>query len=180
MRAVPFCLAAAATMLLSGCAGYTVGPIRPTPMKDVRRICVKNFINDTLEPHVAVLLANSLIKQLQLDSTYEITDEAHADAILQGTLDEKQRRPARSLRGNILQTREYTLTLRAHYTVTETKSGRVLDQRKAMGATSFFVSGGAAGESLLTADSNQDEYQALPLAAEDLAVRIASLVSEGW
>ncbi len=174
------CLAAVASTFLSGCAGYTVGPIRPTPMKNVRRICVKNFKNDTLEPRVAVLLANSLIRQIQIDSTYEVTDEAHADAILQGTLDEKQRRPARSLRGNILQTREYTLSLRAHYVVTETKTGRMLDSRKATGSTSFFVSGGVAGESLLTADSNQDEYQAFPLAAEDLAIRIASLVSEGW
>jgi hypothetical protein len=36
------------------------------------------------------------------------------------------------------------------------------------------------GESLTTADSNQDERQAIPLAGEDLAVRITSLISEGW
>ncbi len=173
-------LSALVALFLCGCAGYTVGPIRPTPMKNVRRICVKNFKNDTLEPRVGVLLASSLIKQLQLDTTYEVTDEAHADAILQGTLDEKQRRPARSLRGNTLQTREYLLNLRAHYIVTEAKTGRVLDNRKVTASTSFFVTGAATGQSLLIADSNQDEAQALPLAAEDLAIRIASLVSEGW
>ena len=180
MRTLLTAIATATALLLGGCVGYTVGPIRPTPMKNVRRLCVKNFKNDTLETRVSVLLANSLIKQFQLDGTYEITDEAHADAILQGTLDEKQRRPARSLQGNVLQTREYTLNLRAHYTVTEAKTGRVLDNRKATGSTSFFVASASSSESLLIADSNQDEYQALPLATEDLAIRIASLVSEGW
>lgn len=164
------------TFTLGGCAGYTVGPIKPKPMKQVRRICVKNFKNDTLEPRVSALLANAVIRLMQQDGTYEITDEAHADAILDGKLGEIQRRPARSLRGNVLQTREYLLTLRAHYTVTQAKSGVVLDDRNVNAGTSFYVS----SPNLLTADSNQDERQALPLAAEELATRIVSLVSEGW
>ncbi len=164
------------TFMLSGCAGYTVGPIKPRPMKQVRRICVKNFKNDTLEPRVSALLANSVIRLMQQDGTYEITDEAHADAILAGKLEQIQRRPSRSLRGNVLQTREYLLTLRAHYTVTQVNTGVLLDNRNVNSNTSFFVT----GKNLLTADSNQDERQALPIAAEDLAARIVSLVSEGW
>jgi len=37
----------------------------------------------------------------------------------------------------------------------------------------------ARGEQL-TADSAQDERQAMPLAVEDLAKRISSQISEGW
>ncbi len=164
------------TLTFGGCAGYTVGPIKPKPMKKVCRICVKNFKNDTLEPRVSALLANAVIRMMQQDGTYEITDEAHADAILDGKLEQIQRHPARSLRGDVQQTREYLLTLRAHYTVTQTKTGVLLDNRNINSSTSFFVS----SPNLLTADSNQDERQALPLAAEELATRIVSLVSEGW
>jgi hypothetical protein len=159
-----------------GCAGYTVGPIKPKPMKQVLRICVKNFKNDTLEPRVSALLANAVIRLMQQDGTYEVTDEAHADAILDGKLDQIQRHPARSLRGNVEQTREYLLTLRANYTVTRTTTGTLLDRRSVNSSTSFFVT----GRNLLIADSNQDERQALPLAAEELATRIVSLLSEGW
>ena len=145
-------------------------------MKQVRRVCVKNFKNDTLEPRMSALLANAVIRLMQQDGTYEITDEAHADAILDGKLEQIQRRPARSLRGNILQTREYLLTLRANYTVTRTTTGTLLDRRNVNSSTSFYVS----DANLLTADSNQNERQALPLAAEDMASRIVSLVCEGW
>lgn len=163
-------------VLLAGCAGYTVGPVKPTPMKNVKTIAVKNFKNDTLEPRVSALLANALIKQIQADGTYRVTDSGQADAVVEVTLNQLDRRPARSLRGNVLQTREYTLTLRARYKVINPRTGVILDQRSTIGSTSFFVS----SPNLLTADSNSDERQALPLAAEDLAMRITSLISEGW
>ena len=165
-----------ALALWTGCAGYTVGPVKPTPMKSVQRLHVKNFTNDTLEPRVEVLLTNLLIKQLQQDGTYEISEEHRADAILRVKLMEIERRPARSLRGNVLQTREYLLNLRARYQVVKADTGVILDERTVTGTTSFFVT----GEDLITADSNQDERQAIPLAAEDLAVRITSMISEGW
>ena len=171
-----FLVAFLALTLGTGCAGYQVGPIKPTPMKSVQRLHVKNFTNDTLEPRVEVLLTNLLLKQLQQDGTYEISEEHRADAILTGKLLEIERRPARSLRGNVLQTREYLLNLRVRYQVTKADTGVLLDERTVTGSTSFFVT----GEDLITADSNQDERQAIPLAAEDLAVRITCFISEGW
>jgi hypothetical protein len=163
-------------LCLAGCGGYTVGPIKPTPMKKVQRIAVRNWTNDTLEPRMEVLMTSMIIKQLQQDGTYQITDESRADAILEGKLMAIDRRPVRSLRGNILQTREYQLTLRARYIVTEKSTGVILDQRNINGATSFFVT----GQNLAAADSNQDERQAIPYAIEDLATRLASSLSEGW
>ena len=174
-----FVLSLLVATLCAAC-GYHVGPVKPTRMKGVKRICVKNFKNDTLEPRLETLLANAVIKQLQLDGTYEITGESRADAILQGTLLRIQRTPTRALRGNILQSTEYQLALNASYTLTETGGGKVLDSRPVTGSTSFFVSPGSSGGNLLTADSGQDERQAIPLAAEDLATRLASLISEGW
>ncbi|HEX8296645.1 MAG TPA: LptE family protein [Chthoniobacteraceae bacterium] len=162
-------------VFLSGCAGYRVGPIKPKMMREVKTLAVPTFRNETLEPRVEVLLASSVIKQLQQDGTYAVADEKDADAILECTLDEIQRRPARSVRGNVLQTREYTLVLRVRYRVTD-RSGRELDSRSVTGQTSFFVT----GSDTIAADVNQDERQAIPLAAEDMAVRLVSYLSEGW
>jgi len=163
-------------LLFGGCAGYKLGPIQPKFMHDVHTIAVPSFKNDTLEPRVEVLLANALIKQIQQDGTYEVTDEGRADVIIDGTLLEIERRPARSLRGNVLQTREYVLNLRGRYRSTNARTGALIEERSVTGTTSFFVT----GNDLLAADTHQDQRQALPLAAEDFAARVTSLISEGW
>ena len=175
-----FLLSSLAVMLCAACSGYHVGPVKPTKFKNVHRICVKNFKNDTLEPRMESLLANAVIKQFHVDGTYEITGEANADAILQGTVTQIQRTPTRALRGNILQSTEYLLILHASYRLTDAHGGQLLDARSVTGTTSFFVASGSTDQDLLTADTAQDERQAIPLAAEDLATRITSLISEGW
>ena len=168
--------APAVALLLGGCAGYHIGPIKPARFDGIQTIAVNTFKNDTLQPRVEVLLANSLIKQIQQDGTYKIADESKADALLEGTLDEIRRRPSRYVRGNVLQTREYTLQIRVHYKIKQRGTGKLLDDRTATGTTSFFVSGTGS----VAADVNQDELQAFPLAAEELAVRLVSQISEGW
>ena len=164
-----------AFFIFSACAGYRVSRFNPKTMREVNTIAVPAFKNDTIEPRVEVMLANSVIKQLQQDGTYKVVDEKDADATLVGNLEEVIRRPARSVRGNVLQTREYTLVLRIRYHVMD-RSGRILEQRAVTGQTSFFVS----GTDTLAADVNNDERQAIPLAAEDAATRLVSQISEGW
>lgn len=161
---------------LAGCAGYQLGPIKPTPMRGIETVAVPTFKNDTLETRVEVMLANAVIKQIQQDGTYKIADENTADAILVGTLEEIERRPARSVRGNVLLSREYNLVMRVRYRLYNRATGEELESRAVNGNTSFFVT----GTNVLSADVLQDERQALPLAAEDLAVRLVSQISEGW
>jgi outer membrane lipopolysaccharide assembly protein LptE/RlpB len=168
------------TAILCVSCGYHVGPVKPKKLEHVRRICVKNFKNETLEPRMEAMLASAVIKQLQLDGTYQVADEAHADAILQGTLQRIDRVPSRAVRGNVLQSSEYRLTITANYRLVTPSSGTLLDQRTVTGTTDFFVTAGSSGSNLLTADSAQDERQAMPLAVEDMATRISSLISEGW
>ena len=165
-----------AALALAGCAGYQHGPIKPTPMANVKTIAVPAFTNETLETRVEVQLANSIIKQIQQDGTYRIADEKNADAILEGTIEQIQRKPERSVHGNTLLTREYSLILHVKYKVTDRVTGKELERRTAIGRTTFFVSGTNA----LAADILQDEKQALPIAAEDLATRLVSQISEGW
>jgi hypothetical protein len=174
-----FALSFLAAILCVSC-GYHIGPVKPTKMQNVRRVCVKNFKNETLEPRMEAMIASAVIKQLQLDGTYQVTDESHADAILQGSLMRIERAPVRVVQGNVLQSSEYRLTITCNYRVTTARSGTVLEQRTVTGVTDFFISAGSSGANLLTADSTQDERQAMPLAVENLATRISSQISEGW
>ena len=176
MRPLLFLLAA----LLCVSCGYRVGPVKPKRFDGIQRICVKNFKNDTLEPRMEVMLAGAVIKQLQLDGTYTVTDENRADAILQGTLQRIERVPSRAVRGNVLQASEYRLIVTALYRFTDARTGALLDERTVTGSTDFFVNPGSSGADLVTADSANDERQAMPLAVEDLATRLSSLISEGW
>ena len=157
-------------LLLTGCLGYHVGPVKPSVLRDVHGIAVPTFENKTLLPRVEVLITDSVIKQLQQDGTYRIANENNADAILKAEISEISRTPARSLRGNVLATTEFNLAMHVKYKL-ETPSGTVLmPSTEVVGTTSFFV-----GEDVTT-----DERQALPLAAEELAIHLVTQLSEGW
>lgn len=155
---------------LAGCAGYRIGPAQPMFMKDIRTIAVPTFQNETLEPRIEVLAANAVIRQFQQDGTYAIARTEQADALLTGTILLVQRRPARSVRGNVLATREFILNVQLGYKVTRRSTGEVLDESTVTGSTNFFVS----------SDVQQDERQAIPLAAENAAVALVARISEGW
>ena len=90
-----------------------------------------------------------------------------------GRLDYIQRHPARYVRGNVLQTLEYTLVLRCRFKLTNKSTGLVIDERTVNGTTSFY----ATGSDSVSQDVNQDERQAIPLAAEDMAVQLVTSAS---
>jgi hypothetical protein len=160
----------AVSLLLTGCLGYHVGPVKPSVLRDVHGIAVPTFENKTLLPRVEVLITDSVIKQLQQDGTYRIANENNADAILKAEISEIIRTPARSLRGNVLRTTEFNLAMHVKYKL-ETASGTMLmPSAEVVGTTSFFVQ----------SDVTSDERQALPLAAEELAIHLVTQLSEGW
>ena len=158
-----------AALLLSGCA-YTLGDARPSMMRGMQTLAVPVSQNKTLEPNVEGLLADTIIKGLQTDGTYSIGPEKTADATVFTTLISSTRRPARSVRGNVLATSEYELVAVVGYEVVENSTGKQLMTGAVNGRTSFFV----------TADLQTDEQQALPLAFSDAAVKLASRLSEGF
>lgn len=163
-------LATILCLALSGCLGYHVGPVKPYYLRDVHSIAIPNFKNRTLLPRVEVLVTDTLIKQFQQDGTFQITTEDKADATLSGEISRVTRLPARSVRGNVLATTEFTLTLTLRYTLTTRDGKNVAGPGDVTGTTSFFVS----------SDVTTDERQALPLATEDLATRLVAQLSEGW
>ena len=159
-----------ACFILTGCLGYHIGPVKPYYLRDVRTIAVPTFKNKTLVPHIEVLVTDTVIKQLQQDGTFQIASGDNADATLTCEISHIRRLPARSVRGNVLATTEFNLTLRVRYTLVGRDGKTLAGPADAAGSTSFFV-----GE-----DVNTDERQALPLAAEQLAINLVSQLSEGW
>jgi hypothetical protein len=163
-------LLTAACLFLTGCLGYHVGPVKPGVLRDVHVIAVPTFENKTLLPRIEVLITDTVIKQLQQDGTYKIARSDDADAVLKAQISEITRTPARSVRGNVLATTEFNLAMRVTYKL-ETRTGTVLmPPAEVVGTTSFFVG----------TDVTTDERQALPLAAQELAVHLTTQLSEGW
>jgi outer membrane lipopolysaccharide assembly protein LptE/RlpB len=156
-------------LLLNGCAGYTLGPATPGYLKHIHSIAIPTFGNTTLVPRIEVLVTNTVIKQFQQDGTFRIVSADAADATLKAEITNVGRAPARSVRGNVLATTEFTLVLSVKYTLIG-RDGKVLAPGSASGSTSFFFQN----------DVNTDERQALPLAAEELARHVVSQLSEGW
>ena len=155
---------------LSGCLGYHVGPVKPYYLRDVHSIAVPTFKNRTLVPRIEVLVTDTLIKQFQQDGTFEITSDDKADATLTGEISRISRLPARSVRGNVLATTEFSLALSLKFTLTARDGKPLAGPSEVTGTTTFFVS----------SDVTTDERQALPLATEDLATRLVTQLSEGW
>ena len=164
------------TVILAGCAGYHVGPSKPAYMSDVRNIAIPSFKNLTLEPRMEVIFANTLAKQIHQDGTYKITNEDESDVILQGTVVRIDRTPARGLQTNFFQTTDFNLILTLEIKLTDRRNGKILATRSITGNTTFFVS----SANPLTSDVNKDERQAIPLAAEDAAVKVVTLLADGW
>lgn len=160
---------AATALLLAGC-GYKLGEIRPTPMRSVRTLAIPTFKNRTYEPRIEVLLADTTIKQFQQDGTYTIVSDNSSDAILYCTVTRVDRRPLRSVTNNVLATSEFMLEMDVAYEVVDRVTGVQLMSGRVRGDTSFFTS----------PDIQTDERQAIPVAAQDMAIQLVSEISEGW
>jgi hypothetical protein len=162
--------ACVAALLLAGCSIYTLGDARPSMMRGINVLSVPVSKNKTLEPNIEALLADTIVKEIQTDGTFSINYSKNADAVVYTTLTEVTRRPARSVRGNVLATSEYLLIATVEFSVVEQASGRELMKGEVSGRTSFFVA----------ADLQTAEAQALPLAFSDAAVKLTSRLSEGF
>lgn len=164
-----FALSFVVAAMLTGCAGYHLGPVKPGYLREIHSIAIPTFHNRTLIPRIEVLVTGTVIKQFQQDGTFRITTEGGADAVLKGEIIAATRSPARSVRGNVLSTTEFSFAVTVRYSLVDS-AGAVLTSGDSRGETSYFV-----GSDIVT-----DERQALPLAAEQLATRLVSQLSEGW
>ncbi|NIT66870.1 MAG: hypothetical protein GWM93_09360, partial [Gemmatimonadetes bacterium] len=79
------------------CSGYRLGPAKPQLLSHIKTLAIPTFVNETLEPRLAVPMTNATIKAFMSDGTYKIAQRDSADAVLVVEIKETSRSPFRSL-----------------------------------------------------------------------------------
>lgn len=180
-----------AAIFSNGCAGYKLGSVKPSIYKNINKIYVPTFENATLEPRVAVMTTNAVIKSLQADGTYQLTDQSNSDAVLRGKITRIERRQLRATRKDTLRTREMLLFMIVEWSLHDPVTGDKLDYRENRSidetnrdsSTSLRIRPGRViGQTQIFLDENFQltERNALPLAAQDAAKVLTGQLTEGW
>ena len=93
-------LLSAVTLALTfvGCAGYQLGSVKPVRLAHVDTIAIPTAKNETLEPRISTNVTNAVIKAVHNDGTFKVTTSENADAVLNLTIDDIERRQLRSAR----------------------------------------------------------------------------------
>lgn len=162
--------AASLTLLLTNCAGYHLGGQKPAHLQGITKLAIGTFENQTLEPRISSVVTNALIKQIQVDGSYQIVSREHAEAVLEGSIARVDRSQFRSVRQNVLRTSQLQMRLSVGYTIKDTASGRTIHTGR--GSANSYV--------ILDSNVQNSEAQALDDAAQRLATNIANEISEGW
>lgn len=159
---------AAGALLLSGCAGYQVGPTNGMSAGS-RSVEVALFPNHTLEPRLSEPVAQALRKRVQQDGTFKLATDGAADVVITGELTQFERVPLSFKPNDIITTRDYDIKLTAHVRAVERGSGKVLFERDVIGRSTVQN----------TADLSSAERQIAPLVAEDLARKVTGYLVDG-
>ncbi|HEY5913735.1 MAG TPA: LptE family protein [Verrucomicrobiae bacterium] len=159
---------ALATLLLTGCAGYQLGPTNGLAAGD-KSVRITPFVNQTAQPRLTDAVTSQLRKHLQQDGTYRLCTHGEGDIILSGTMTRYDRTEITLAATDILTVRDFRLTLTAQVTARERSTGRLILNQPVTGSTIIRV-----GPDLTSA-----ERQAAPLLAGDLARNVTALLADG-
>lgn len=184
-----------AIVTLTGCAGYQLGNQKPSIYAGITSIHVPSFKNNTLEPRLSSLVTNAVLKEIQADGTYKVTNRANCDAVLVATLSDFNKRQLRAFRDNTLSSRELRIRLVCDFYLADPNTGQRITSADTTVSEGFIESqaGGSAevisvrrgrviGETIQVVDDSFQvgERGTLAVAAEDLAVQLASQLANGW
>ncbi|HTI99056.1 MAG TPA: LptE family protein [Dongiaceae bacterium] len=155
-------------LLLSGCAGYQVGPTNGLTAGE-KSIQVAPFENRTVEPYLTDAVTASLRRKIQQDGTYALNTHNSGDIILTGTLVHYQRLPLSFQPGDTFTARDYQISLSAQVTARDRDTGKVIFSQTFTGYTTMRIGN----------DLASTERETLPLLADNLAQRIVDLLANG-
>jgi hypothetical protein len=155
-------------MLLTGCAGYKLGPTNGTAAGS-RSIQVNFFKNDTLEPRLIEATAQALRKSLQQDGTFRLDTGGDGDLVVNGVITKFLRDGISFQPADVITVRDYSLSITAKITVRDRHSGKTVLDKEVTGKTTIRV-----GQDLASS-----ERQAVPMIAEELARRATTLIADG-
>ncbi len=158
----------ASLMLQAGCLGYRVGNVSKLGYQTV---AVPMFRNATTQPQMEAQVTNAILKRFQQDGTLRVHARDSADVVLLGEITRYQRTPLRFQRDDSGVPREYRVMITAKIEARDRRTGEmVLPATTLTGSAETFI-----GSDLQSAD-----LQALPLAVDDLARQVVSLLVEKW
>lgn len=161
-------LALAAVLLLSGCAGYRLGPSNGLPA-GAKSVQVRPFLNLTLEPRLTDAVTAQLRRELQRDGTFRLASHEDGDIVVSGSITRYHRQEMSLSPADTLTVLDYRLDLTAQVTARDRSSGKLLLDQVVTGHTLIRVG----------SDITSTERQALPLLAGDLARNVAALLADG-
>ncbi len=150
-------------MLLPGC-GYHLGGVKSRALEGVHTVCINMFANESLYPYVAIQLNAALGEQLQRDGVFRLASPSNCDAVLSGAVVSVSAGSLRTNSSNTYLSAEIGLTVNVSYTLTDTRSGKVLSHGEVSAEGSYFNSG---SDNVQTARDSALSY-ATRLAAEQI------------
>jgi len=168
MRWGAYIVGIALATVLSGCAGYRVGPTSGQ-IAGERSVQIVPFSNRTLEPRLGDALTSALRKEIQRDGTFELATQNDGSLVVTGEIIAFQRGEVSFLPADVVTAQDFKLEFTAHVIARERLTGKVVLDRNLNGSTLMRV-----GNDLPSA-----ERQALPLLAADLARQITAALADG-
>ncbi|MDF1738029.1 MAG: LPS assembly lipoprotein LptE [Verrucomicrobiales bacterium] len=184
-----------ALVSLSGCAGYQLGGAKPASYSGINNIFIPSFKNSTLEPRLSSLVTNAVLKEVQADGTYKVTNRANCDAVLMGTIADVTKTQLRAEKTNTLESTELSVRLICDFYLADPNTGKritglqdktidkaaVLSEERSYDPLRVNL-GRVYGSTIQVVDESFQvgERGALAIAAEDLATQLVSQLSNGW
>ena len=185
-------LATIAAVMLSGCAGYQLGDVKPSVYAGINNLNVPVFRNDTLEPRLSSLVTNAVIKEIQADGTYRISNRGNSDAVLLGRITQIRKSQLRAARTDTLESQQLRLQIYLEFHLEDSTTGEIIrstipdtessnDKRVENDPAVFAGQGRVVGTTIqfdLILPSG--ERDALSIAAQDAASKLVSQLANGW
>lgn len=168
MRLVALMFIGVTVAMLTGCAGYRLGPVNGAVSRE-KSVEVLPFNNQTLQPRLGDAVTQALRQRLQVDLTYRLATDGTGDVVVTGVITRYHRQGLSYLNKDATTTQNYRVDIVAHVVARDRVTGKALLDREVTAYTLVNVG----------SDLASSERQAMPLLAEDLARNITSLLADG-
>ncbi len=159
---------AGALLLVTGCAGYQLGPTGGRTAGS-QSLEIAPFTNETKEARVLDPLTTALRRRTQEDGTFKLATQNDGDILLTGIVTDYRRRELSFQSTDIVTVRDYLLVMTVHAVARDRSTGRILMDRSVTGKTTVRVA-----DDLVSA-----ERQSMPLVADDLARNLIGILADG-
>src|SRR5688572_25954985 len=110
--------AAGLVLLLSGCAGYRLGPTNNLAAGE-KSVQITPFSNQTLEPRLGDAVTGALRKELQRDGTYRLATRESGDIVVNGTITRYLRQEQTLVPEDVVTVQDYRIALTAQVTASD-------------------------------------------------------------